>query len=80
MTIATNQSVRLRRLAAVLALRGCTITQFAEQLDVSATHLRAVIVGDRQSSKHLGDAIRNVLGEHWRFVIGVIDTLVVGAK
>jgi transcriptional regulator with XRE-family HTH domain len=66
----------LRRLSAVLALRGITVSKFAGALGVSDSHLRAVVIGERHGSERLLCALQDALGARdWQFVRGAIDSL-----
>ncbi|HEX2573697.1 MAG TPA: hypothetical protein VH877_29370 [Polyangia bacterium] len=68
--------VAVRRLRAVLALRDQSIIGLARRLAVSDCHLRAVVLGARQPSSRLRDALVAELGEGpWAFVCGAVDVL-----
>jgi transcriptional regulator with XRE-family HTH domain len=66
----------LRRLSAVLALRGTTVSQLATKLGISDSHLRAVVIGERRGSERLLTALQDDLGSaDWQFVRGLVDVV-----
>jgi len=66
----------LRRLTAVLALRGLSVRVFAARLGVSDGHLRGVLLGERNASERLMAALIEALGQaDWLFIRGQVNTL-----
>ncbi len=74
-----TSTVALRRLRAVLCLRGETILGLARRLSVSDAHLRAVMLGERCASARLREALVAELGRRaWAFVRGSVNVLSAG--
>lgn len=61
----------LRRLRAVLALRGTTVAAVAKAIGVTPSHLRVVLLGRREASASLRSRLIGELrSEEWDFAIG----------
>lgn len=68
--------VSFRRLRAVLALRGQTLTDMATSVECTLSHVRVVLRGTRQPSQALRERLEHVLTqEEWSFARGEVDTL-----
>lgn len=68
----------MRRLTAVLALRGHSVRSFARLCGRSIGHVRFVLLGERVPGEELRDILRDALtAEEWRFVRSETNTLTV---
>ncbi|HET9623469.1 MAG TPA: helix-turn-helix transcriptional regulator [Kofleriaceae bacterium] len=66
----------LRRLRAVLALRGTTLSSLAKKIGCTPSHLRVVVLGRRAVSPALRTKLeREVRPDEWRFALGEADVL-----
>jgi transcriptional regulator with XRE-family HTH domain len=69
-------SQSLRRLRAVLALRGTTVAPTASKLGVTPSHFRVVLLGEREGSIALQSRLEAALtADEWAFVTGRVDVL-----
>ncbi len=72
----TRRTARLKRLRAILALRGETFSHVARRLGVSPSHLRFVVLQKRTPSQRLRSELQAELrGDEWSFVCGETDVL-----
>jgi transcriptional regulator with XRE-family HTH domain len=77
----TNGPDSMRRFDAVLALRGISVREFARRCQRSNAHVRAVLLGDREPSEELREAMRAALTPaEWAFVSGESNTLAVATE
>lgn len=66
----------LRRLRAVLALRGTTLSSLAKKIGCTPSHLRVVVLGRRAVSPALRTKLeREIRPDEWRFARGEADVL-----
>jgi len=67
---------QFHRLKAALSLQRRQLQDFCSALPVSHRHAQFVLLGQRNGSAALLEAIQRELGDPaWRFVIGEVDTL-----
>lgn len=76
MTDSTTPLASLRRLRAVLALRGTTLSNLAHKIGCTPSHLRVVVLGRREVSPALRTKLeRELRPDEWRFARGEADVL-----
>lgn len=76
MTDSTAPLASLRRLRAVLALRGTTLSSLAKKIGCTPSHLRVVVLGRREVSPALRTKLeREIRPDEWNFARGETDVL-----
>jgi len=76
MTDSTTPLASLRRLRAVLALRGTTLSSLAKKIGCTPSHLRVVVLGRRDASPALRTKLERALRpDEWNFARGETDVL-----